>query len=389
MRRSLLTAVLAAALAVPAMAADSVRGVTETEIVIGTYTDLSGVTAMWGVNNTNAWRMVFDDANKAGGINGRKIKYIVEDNQYQVPRSVQAANKLINRDGVFMMVANGGTPMNNATMPDQLAKGVPNVFPLTSARSMYEPLHHLKFGLAASYYDQMRAGVKAFIAEHHNKVICAMSQDSDFGRDVMDGVKDQLKAMNLELAAQTLHKSTDTDFSASVAKLRDAKCDLITLGTITRDTIQIISAIRKVGWKVDLLGQAASYDEAVAEAPGGITEGFYSMTPVVFVAASDTRPEVTAFAERYKKEFGKEPNFAAQLGYTAAQLVVLALKNAGKDLTTDSFVSGMEKIKDWHDIFGSPPMTFSPTKHQGSNESFMCVVKGGKWVPVSMTPIGY
>ena len=93
------------------------------EIVIGTYTDLSGVTAMWGVNNTNAWRMVFDETNSAGGINGRKIKYIVEDNQYQIPRSVQAANKLINRDGVFMMVANGGTPMNNATMPDQLAEG--------------------------------------------------------------------------------------------------------------------------------------------------------------------------------------------------------------------------------------------------------------------------
>jgi branched-chain amino acid transport system substrate-binding protein len=135
------------ALAVPAFAAEPVRGVTDTEIIVGTYTDLSGVTAMWGVNNSNSWRMVFDQVNAAGGINGRKIKYIIEDNQYQVPRSVQAANKLINRDGVFIMVANGGTPMNNAVMPDQLAKGVANIFPLTSARSMYEPLHHLKFGL--------------------------------------------------------------------------------------------------------------------------------------------------------------------------------------------------------------------------------------------------
>ena len=92
---------------------------------------------MWGVNNTNAYRMAFDEANAEGGINGRKIKYIVEDKQYQVPRAVQAANKLINRDNVFIMVANGGTPMNNATMPEQLAKGVPNIFPLTSARSMY------------------------------------------------------------------------------------------------------------------------------------------------------------------------------------------------------------------------------------------------------------
>ena len=105
---------------------------------------------MWGVNNTNAWRMAFDEANAKDGINGRKIKYIVEDSQYQVPRAVQASNKLPNRDNVFMMVSNGGTPMTNATMPEQLAKGVPNVFPLTAARSMYYPLDHLKVGFAAS-----------------------------------------------------------------------------------------------------------------------------------------------------------------------------------------------------------------------------------------------
>src|SRR3984885_3573593 len=389
MRSRLLAAALAVALIAPAMAADSVRGVTDNEIVIGTYTDLSGVTAMWGVNNTNAWRMVFDETNATGGINGRKIKYIVEDNQYQIPRSIQAANKLINRDGVFMMVANGGTPMNNATMPDQLAKGVPNVFPLTSARSMYEPLNHLKFGLASSYYDQMRAGVKVFVEQHGKKTVCAMSQDTDFGRDVMDGARDELKALGTKLAAETLHKPTDTDFSASVARLHDANCDLILVGGIVRDTVQIISAVRQTGWNGDMLGQAASYDQAVAEVPGGVTNGFYSMTPVLYVAGTNSTPAIKEFADKYQKLYGKAPNLAAQIGYSAGQLVVLAMQNAGKDLTTDSFVSGMESIKDWHDIFGSPPMSFSPTKHQGSNESFLCEVQGGKWVPGSTTPMGY
>jgi branched-chain amino acid transport system substrate-binding protein len=388
MLRKVLGAVAGILLALPAYAA-STQGVTPTEVKIGTYTDLSGVTAMWGVNNTNAWRMVFDAVNAKGGIHGRKIDYIVEDNQYQVPRSVQAANKLLNYDRVFMMVANGGTPMNNATMPAQLAKGVPNIFPLTSARSMYEPLNHLKFGLAASYYDQMRSGVKLMVEQQHKKRVCAMSQDSDFGRDVMAGAVDELKALHMTLIAQTLHKPTDTDFTASIARLHDARCDLILLGTITRDTIQIISAARKTGWNVTMLGQAASYDEAVAEAPGGITNGFYSMTPVLFVAASGETPQVKAFAESYKKRFGHDPNFAAQLGYTAAQLVVQGLQNAGKNLTTDTFVAGLESIKDWHDIFGSPAMTFSKTKHQGSNESFLCEVRDGKWVPVSKTPYGY
>jgi branched-chain amino acid transport system substrate-binding protein len=388
----MLKSILAAAtlaLALPASAAEPIRGVSDTEVTIGTYTDLSGVTAMWGVNNSNSWRMVFDQVNAAGGINGRKIKYIVEDNQYQVPRSVQAANKLINRDGVFIMVANGGTPMNNAVMPDQLAKGVANVFPLTSARSMYEPLHHLKFGLGSSYYDQVRAGLKFFVEKRGKKQVCSMAQDTDFGRDITDGIKDQLKAENITLAGETLHKPTDTDFSASVARMRDANCDLIVLGTIVRDSVQIISAVRKTGWKVDMMGQAASYDDVVATVPGGTTEGFYSMTPMLFVAETGTSPEVKAFAASYRKEYGREPNFAAQIGFTGAQVTVQALKNAGKDLTPDSFVASLESIKDFRDIFGSPTIAFGATKHQGSNESFLCVIKDGHWQPAEAEPLGY
>jgi branched-chain amino acid transport system substrate-binding protein len=388
MIKSMLAAV-ALAMAVPAMAAEPIRGVTDTEIVIGTYTDLSGVTAMWGVNNSNSWRMVFDQVNAAGGINGRKIKYIIEDNQYQVPRSVQAANKLINRDGVFIMVANGGTPMNNAVMPDQLAKGVANIFPLTSARSMYEPLHHLKFGLGSSYYDQVRSGLKYFVEKRGKKQVCSMAQDTDFGRDITDGVKDQLKAENMTLAGETLHKPTDTDFSASVARMRDANCDLLVLGTIVRDAVQIISAVHKTGWKVDMMGQAASYDDVVAQVPGGTTEGFYSMTPMLFATEGAESPDVKAFVDAYHKEYGKDPNFAAQIGFTGAQVVVQALKNAGRELTPDSFVSGMESIKDYHDIFGSPAIAFSPTKHQGSNQSFLCVVRDGHWQSAEAQPLGY
>ena len=388
-RRWMLAAVAAAAMGTAAVAVAATRGVTDNEIVIGTYTDLSGVTASWGVNNSNAYRMAFDEQNAKGGINGRKIKYIVEDNQYQVPRSVQAANKLINRDHVFLMVANGGTPMNNAVMPEQIEKGVPNMFPLTSARSMYEPFNRLKFGLASSYYDQMRAGVKYFVEKRGKKTLCAAYQDTDFGRDVMNGVWDQTKAMGIKLAAETTHKPTDTDFTASVARLRDAKCDLLLLGSIVRDTNQIITAVRKTGWKVDMLGPVAAYDEAVADVPGGATEGFYAMTSVLFATPDDPRPAVQKFVKDYKALYGKDPNFAAQIGYTGAQLLMVGLEKTGKDLTLDSFIAGMESIKDYHDIFGSPPMGFGPKKRQGSNESFLAQVHDGHWVAVSPEPIGY
>jgi branched-chain amino acid transport system substrate-binding protein len=384
MRKFYLAAATTVVLGVPAFGAD-VRGVTDKEIVIGTSTDLSGPTVEFGVNDTNAIRMAFEEKNAKGGINGRMIKYIVEDSQYTVPRHVQAVNK------VFFLLADGGTPMNNATLPTQIEKGVPNIFPLTSARSMYTPLHHLKFGLASSYYDQMRSGIKEFVDNKGKKAICAQSQDTDFGRDVMDGVREQLKSMEgkATLVAEILNKPTDTDFSAGVAKLHDANCDLIVLGGIIRDTLQFVSAVRKTGWNVDMLGQAAIYDQAVAEVAGGVTEGIYAMTPILFVARSDLNPQVTEFAKNYKTKFGHEPNWAAQLGYIAAQITMVGLEKAGKDLTVDSFTGGLENIKDYKDIFNSPTMNFSADKHQGSNESFLAQVQKGKWVQIGTKSLGY
>lgn len=131
MRRVSVLAVAASTIVITAAAgafaqASNVRGVTKTEIVIGMHTDLSGVAASYGVNSANAMRMRIDEVNAQGGVHGRKIRLIVEDNQYQVPRAVQAANKLINRDNIFLMAGALGTPMNNAVLPDQLKAGVPN-----------------------------------------------------------------------------------------------------------------------------------------------------------------------------------------------------------------------------------------------------------------------
>lgn len=369
--------------------AQAVRGVTSTEIVIGTATDLSGVAAVQGVNNSDAIRMAFDEANARGGVHGRKIRYIVEDHQYTVPRAVQAINKLLNRDDAFMILQQGGTPMNEATMPMMFEKGVPDVFPLTAARSMYEPFNRLKFGMFASYYDQMRAGVKYFVERKGKHAICAMYQDSDFGKDVLAGVVEETRALKMEVVATTAHKPTDTDFNATLAKLRDAKCDLIATGTIVRDTTLILATAKKMGWGVDFVGQFASYDTAVATAPGGVAEGYYAMSPGLYAYPDDPRPEVRKFAADYKSRYGRDPNFLGEMGYTAAQLVLLALDRAGPNLTTDSFISGIESIKDYHDIFGSPPLSFGPKQHHGSNQSFLSVVRNGRWVPAEPEPLGY
>ena len=375
--------------AIIARASAATRGVSDTEITIGTMTDLSGVTAVQGVNNANANRLIFDEANAKGGIHGRKIKYIVEDNQYTVPKAVQAMNKLLNLDNIFFAVANGGTPMNDAVMPSMIEKQVPNVFPLTCARSMYEPLNRFKFGQFASYYDQMRAAVKYFATQKGKKTIGSMYQDSDFGRDVHAGVVAQLEAMNLKLAGQTSHKPTDTDFNGALAKMRDANCDLICLGTIVKDTTLIVQTAHKMGWDVDFVGQFASYSTAVAEAPGGPAEGFYSMSPGLYAYPDDPRPAVHAVGTKFKQTYGFDINYLGETGISAASFVVAVLDKAGRDLTLDSFIAAMESMKDWQDIFGSPPLTITSTNHHASSQSFLSVVKNARWEPVVQQPLGF
>jgi branched-chain amino acid transport system substrate-binding protein len=369
-------------------AADPVHGVTDTEILIGTVTDLSGVTAIQGVNNANAIRLLFEDVNAKGGINGRKIRYIVEDAQYQVPRAVQAMNKLLNKDQVFMTLQDGGTPMNNATFAMAHEKNTPKLLPLSAARAMYEPYHRLKFSQFSSYVDQIRTGVKYFVDQRGKKAVCVMYQDTDFGKDVLAGAQQQTEAMQTTVVATTAHKPTDTDFSAALTKLREAKCDLVVLGTIVRDTMMIVSTAKKMGWPVDMVGQTASYDTAIAEAPGGAGEGFYSMTASLYAYPDDPRPEVQDLQRRYRAAYGIDMNYIGQAGYSAAQIAVEALRRGGRDLTVDSLVTAMESIHEFVDIFGAH-YSFGPNQHHGSTKAFLAVVRNGRWVPVVDQALAY
>ena len=371
----------AGALAGVALAQNESRGVSKTEIVLGMHTDLSGPAATYGVSSSNAVKMRFDEVNDKGGIHGRKIRLVVEDTQYQVPRAVQAGAKLINRDRIFAMVAPLGTPMNNALFKDQFDAGVPNLFPLSAARSMYEPFNKLKFYGAASYVDQVRAGINYFVAKKGKKALCAMYQDTDFGKEVLDGIQMQADKLKIKVAETTTHKPTDQDFTAQITRLKAAGCDLVVLGTIVRDSIVPYATARKIGWTdVDFLGSAASYDLFVAAAQGGVTEGLYAMGLTDMPYRDTFGPAAQAWFDRYKERYKNDPNIGAIYGHVAADLTALGLEKAGADLTLNSFVKGLESIRGYRDIFNGPEANFGPDKHQGANSSFLAVVKGGRWV---------
>jgi branched-chain amino acid transport system substrate-binding protein len=358
---------------------EATQGVSDSEIILGSHTDLSGPVAIWGVGSINGARMRFEEANEAGGVNGRQIKFVVEDTQYQIPRAIQAANKLINRDKVFAMVLALGTPTNNAVLTQQLKAGIPNMFPVTGARSMVEPYHDLKFAQRGIYYDEIRAGVKYFLQEMGKEKPCVIYQDTDYGQEILEGAEDQLKEMGQALVGVSAHKPTESEFTASIIRLRNAQCDVVFMGTIHRDTILILEAARKMKFDVVFVGNNAAYGQVIAEQESGSGEGYHAFVHMAKLYKEDGLSDIVKrWWDRYEARFNVEPGIPAMEGYRAADLVVTALENAGPDLDKAGFLAATEAIENYQDIFGYP-IQFGPGDHKGVSESLLSVVEDGKW----------
>ena len=357
------------------------RGVTDTEIVIGSQNDLSGPAGLLGADAVNGARLRFEEVNAAGGIHGRQIRFIVEDAQYQIPRAIQATNKLVNRDNIFAMLLGMGTPMNNAVMETLFDAGVPNLFPISGARQMVVPFRPMMFTARGIYYDEIRAGVRYFVEERGARSICVMYQDTDYGQEILEAAQDQTEAMGMTVSEVTAHRPTDTEFTAAVLRLRNAGCDTVMMGTINRDTILIFEAARKMGWTdVSFVGQNASYNKAIAATESGAAEGYYAFVHIAAIYGEDEMsPEVARWYRSFTERFGSEPGYPAIEGYRNAGILVDALQMAGRDLSADGLMAALESMTAYEDIFGYR-LTFGPDDHKGVDESVLTTVVDGRWV---------
>jgi branched-chain amino acid transport system substrate-binding protein len=248
---------------------------------------------------------------------------------------------------------------------------------------MYEPYHKLKFSFAATYYDQIRSGVKHIVKAKGYKKVCSMYQDDDFGLEVIRGAEAGLKEINLAVVEKTTFKRGATDFSSQIARMHGAGCDLVVLGTIIRETVGAIGEARKIGWNVDFIGTSAAYDSVIHKLGGKLVEGLYATSTVNNPYMDDASKNVREWAAKYKKRFNEDPNVFSAYGYLDITLVATVIENTGPNLTTESFLAQLEKTSYPRDFFGADEMTFSKTKHLGTNRARLSQIQNGKWMPIT------
>ncbi len=372
-----------AALAVTGTQALAQQGVSKDEITLGSIQDLSGPLAGFGKQARLGMMLAVDEINETGGINGRKIKLLVEDSGYDPKKAVLAAQKLVNQDKIFMMMGHLGTAQNLADMPVQFEKNVINFFPITAAREMYEPFHKLKYSFAATYFDQVRIALPNMIKEKGAKKICTIYQDDDFGLEVLKGAEAGLKTLNMDFTERTSYKRGATDFSSQVSKMQSSGCDLVVLGTIIRETIGTIGTARKLGFNPTFLGTSAAYTDLIHKIGGKAMDGLYATMTVQNPYTEETTQPIRFWANKYKTKFNEDPTVFSVYGYTIINTFTNAANKAGKNLTTDSFIKVMDTMTIEPDIFGSAKATFTSTKRLGSDASRLSQIQNGQWKPVS------
>src|ERR1700742_2244355 len=344
------------------------QGISPTEIVIGTHQDLSGPIKGWGVPVSNGMKMAVEEINAAGGINGRKIKMVVEDSGYDPKKAVLASQKLIERDKIFAMVGPMGSPTVLASQDVLFDAGVLQLFPLTAAEFTFKfdpakPQERLKFNNLLPYVESTRAALKYMIDWKNPKKPCIMHQDDEYGKNVLDGFNQQLTAMKVQPASITSYKRGASDFSAQVAKMKSDGCDMVMLGTVIRETIGAMGEARKLGWDVIFLGATPTNVLEVPALGKDTVEGLYAASGFEIPYEDTAKGKVKDWLANYKKEFGTDANTQAIIGYNTVTTFAHYVNKAGKDLTGQKLMDALESGDEFLDIFNSPPTKFSKTDH--------------------------
>jgi ABC-type branched-subunit amino acid transport system substrate-binding protein len=363
------------------------EGISPTEIVIGTHQDLSGPIKVWGVPVSNGMKMAVEEINAAGGINGRKLKMILEDNGYDPKKAVLATQKMIERDKVFAMIGGMGSAPTLAAQDILFDAGVLLLFPLTAAEFTFKfdpakPQERLKFNNLLPYVESTRAALKHMMEWKGFKKPCVMHQDDEYGKNVLDGFTQQLEAMKVQPASITSYKRGASDFSAQVAKMKSDGCDLVVLGTVIRETIGAMGEAKKLGWDVTFLGATPTNVLEVPALGKEAVEGMYAAAAFEIPYEDTAKGKVKDWLANYKKMFGTDANTQAIIGYNAITTFAFYAEKAGKDLTGQKMLASLESGVPFQDIFASPPSIFSKTNHLASTVTQVQQIKNGRWVLV-------
>ena len=366
-------AVACAALMVAATPASAEDGVSADKIIFGQAAALDGPASALGQGMKLGLDAAFAEANKAGGVKGRKLELKSVDDGYEPTKSIEAVKKLLGEDKVFALAGAVGTPTAAATLPIATAAGAPFIGAFTGVESLREPYKPLVVNVRASYYEETEAMVEHLTKDLGASKIAIMYQDDAFGQAGLAGVKKALEKRKMELAAEGTFERNTTAVKGALLAIRKADPDAVIMISPYKPAAEFIRLAKQIKLAATFVNISFVGSDALAKELGSAGAGTVVTQVVPF--PKDASVPVVARYQAALKAVGAEvePGFVSLEGYLVGRAMVAALEKIDGEPTRKSFVEAVQKSGGFD--LGGFKLAYSAASNRGSDQVFLTVIQ--------------
>ncbi|MGH7347604.1 MAG: ABC transporter substrate-binding protein [Candidatus Rokuibacteriota bacterium] len=357
MRRAWQLCALVLALGVAALAtvpagAQTLVGVTATEIKIGNTNPYSGPASAYGTIG-KVIGAYFKKVNDEGGVNGRKINYITYDDGYSPPKTVEMVRKLVEQDQVAALFQTLGTPPNSAIHKYMNQQKAPHLFVATGATKWNDPQNFpWTMGFQPNYQTEGRVYASNVLKNHPNAKVGILYQNDDYGKDYLKGFEDGLgEAAKKMIVLKQSYEVTDPTIDSQIVNLKNSGATVFFNVTIPKFAVQAIKKSHDIGWKpVHYLNNVSSSLATVLK-PAGLEASKDLITALYMKEVTDPQwrndkgfTDWVGFMKKYYPE-GALDDQANGYGYNVAILMTHVLKQCGNDLSRENIMRQAASVK--------------------------------------------
>lgn len=353
------------------------NGVSPNEIILGQSAAITGPAEQLGNGMKAGLTACFESVNAQGGINGRKIKLTTLDDGYEPERAIANTLSLVEKDKVFLLIGEVGTPTANAVLPIVEKEKIPFFGAFTGAESLRTPFQKQVINIRGSYYQEMEKLAVYLTEKKKLKNIACLYQNDGYGTAGLTGIENALKKKNMSLSAKGSYERNTTAIKSALMEIKRAEPEAVVMVGAYKPCAEFIKLAKKVGMKetvycnISFVGTDALCRELGAEGEGVI------ISQVVRFPWDESVPLVKEYQAEMKKYQPNWPvGFVSLEGFMAGKMFCAAIKEVKGDLTRASFIDAIEKTGSFD--MGGVTLTFSPEDHQGLDEIHLTVIKDGK-----------
>lgn len=345
------------------MAYSNGRGVTKDTIKLGLVLVKTGPVAALGLPNGQGMVDYLNYLNEKGGINGRKIEVIWEDDQFEAPKSVAAVKKLIHRDKVLTILTTGGTNQTIANMENINQYQITNI-PNALADEFFKPLQPYIFAMGATYEAQYQCIVDYIANDLKMKDprIGVVYAKKEYGKKGLDAIKERAAKYNIPVVAELVLPTGAVDASSQVLSLQQENANVVITCDVLPPVITFLKTAEKYKYEPIVFGFNWATDDQLVKACGDAAKNYIGVN---FVGAwSDDSPGIKLVREIAAKN-NREISLTSLYinGVGVAWLFGEALKRAGENLNPETLKAAMETLSNYDTGGVFPPVNFSPTSH--------------------------